>query len=129
MLSQLLLIAIALPLGLSASVVQSSEALTRRHEHHQMLLLAKDQPLQQFEHWVAKHGKAYSQDPVEFANRLEIWLENLEFVLDYNKRNTGVWLGLNSLADLSHDEYRARYLGFNNKARKQRPQRLASSFK
>ena len=48
------------------------------------------------------------------------WLDNLDFVLEHNLKSpskSSLWLGMNSLADLSHDEYRATRLGLDNSLR------------
>jgi C1A family cysteine protease len=66
---------------------------------------------------------------VEYAQRQAIWIENLEYVLEYNAKHTSHWLGLNSLADLTSEEYKERYLGYNNAARLQRPKLRATPFK
>ena len=88
------------------------------------MISARSEPDFHFQQWVTQHSKPYATEPGEYARRLAIWLENLEYILSYNSKHSGHWLGLNSLADLTHDEYRARYLGFDNAKRLQRPKKL-----
>jgi len=99
------------------------------HTREQHMISARSRPEFHFQQWVAEHSKPYAGNPVEYARRLAIWLENLEYILSYNAKHSGHWLGLNSLADLTHDEYRERYLGFDNAKRLQRPKKLGAPFK
>lgn len=82
-----------------------------RSERHAQLLAAKAKPRESFTSWVREMGKTYADDYEEFERRFEIWLDNLDFILDYNKRSQSHWLGLNVMADLTNDEYRQRFLG------------------
>jgi len=100
-----------------------------REQHTVHMISARSRPEFHFQQWVAEHSKPYAGNPVEYARRLAIWLENLEYILSYNAKHSGHWLGLNSLADLTHDEYRERYLGFDNAKRLQRPKKLGAPFK
>ena len=91
--------------------------LHSREQHIEHLSLAKTQPDQHFAAWVEAHGRHYANDAVEYARRLGIWLENLEFALAYNAKHRSHWIGLNAMADLTQSEYRQKYLGFDNSAR------------
>jgi hypothetical protein len=50
-------------------------------------------PRQSFWAWVHKHEKAYKHDLVQFEARFRNWLDNLEYVLDYNSKHTSHWVG------------------------------------
>jgi len=60
-----------------------------------------------------KHRKTYMDDLKEFQRRFRIWSDNLQYIVEHNKKSKSHWLGLNSMADLSLEEYRQYYLGFN----------------
>ena len=92
------------------------EPLRAQHEAH--LLSAKEAPLEHFKEWVSKHGKAYHSDLEEYKKRFSIWLANLEYAVAYNAKHSSHWLGLTHLADLTSQEYKQRYLGYNFAAKK-----------
>lgn len=60
----------------------------------------------------------------EYEHRFSVWLDNLEYVIAHNARGASYWLGMTPLADLTHQEYKARALGFRadlaDKARRDR---------
>ncbi|KAI4387270.1 hypothetical protein MLD38_005113 [Melastoma candidum] len=61
--------------------------------------------------WLARHGKAYNGIG-EREHRFEIFKDNLRFVDEHNAvENRTYKLGLNKFADLTNEEYRARFLG------------------
>eukprot|EP01025_Chloroclados_australasicus_P052650 TRINITY_DN6146_c0_g1_i1.p1 TRINITY_DN6146_c0_g1~~TRINITY_DN6146_c0_g1_i1.p1 ORF type:complete len:474 (+),score=43.42 TRINITY_DN6146_c0_g1_i1:155-1576(+) len=74
---------------------------------------ARRNPVDQFYKWVQEQNKHYSNDSVEYNRRFQIWKDNVEFVYRYNSPEKKHWLGINSMADLTQEEYRAKYLGFN----------------
>lgn len=80
---------------------QHSQLLSARDAHHQLLSAAKERPQESFASWLERHGKEYRNDLKEMEKRFAIWLQNLEFILEYNAKTTTHWLGLNSLADLT----------------------------
>lgn len=90
-----------------------------RSEHQQQHLLAKSNPLGAFKAWVSQHKKPYLNDIKEFERRFSIWLDNLEYIVKYNSEQKDHWLHLNSLADVSHEEYKQQYLGYKPSLRKQ----------
>jgi len=47
----------------------------------------------------------------EFLNRFEIFKQNMDYVRDWNAKNSQTVLGLNIFADLSNSEYQNVYLG------------------
>lgn len=95
--------------ALVASVPWS--ALETRDHHHAAVLAAKAHPRPAFDAWRAALGKAY-ETAEDLERRFAAWLDNVDYVHAYNARSTSHWLGLTSLADLTHAEYRAHYLGY-----------------
>ncbi|XP_006645330.1 cysteine protease XCP2-like [Oryza brachyantha] len=73
-------------------------------------LASHDKLMELFEKFVAKYRKAYSSFE-EKLRRFEVFKDNLKHIDDENKRVTSYWLGLNEFADLTHDEFKAAYLG------------------
>nr|KYP48321.1 Cysteine proteinase RD21a [Cajanus cajan] len=63
-----------------------------------------------YEQWVMKHGKAYNALG-EKEKRFQVFKDNLRFIDLHNSANRTYRLGLNRFADLTNQEYRARYLG------------------
>jgi hypothetical protein len=101
--------------------VSSSSPLLGRDATLAHLVAAKENPWEHFKDWVSRHGRSYAADTLELARRFKIWVENLEWALEYNAARAGKathWVGLNSLADLTQEEYRQRFLGYDNEARK-----------
>mmetsp|Transcript_15277 Transcript_15277/g.40293 ORF Transcript_15277/g.40293 Transcript_15277/m.40293 type:complete len:496 (-) Transcript_15277:1023-2510(-) len=115
------LLCVVLLAGLSdcAQPQRQQHSLHARDAHHQLLSSAKERPRESFASWLERHGKAYKNDLKEMEKRFAIWLQNLEYILEYNAKTTTHWLGLNSLADLTKEEYAQRYLGYNHASKKQ----------
>ena len=86
----------------------------------------REDPATHFGAWVATHAKSYVADVEEMAHRLVIWTENLDYVISYNQKQTSHWLGMNSMADLTHDEYH-KYLGYKPSSKNQALQLKAKS--
>jgi len=63
-----------------------------------------------YEEWLVKHGKLYNALG-EKDKRFQIFKDNLRFIDETNADNRTYRLGLNRFADLTNEEYRARYLG------------------
>lgn len=63
-----------------------------------------------YEEWLVKQGKLYNALG-EKEKRFEIFKDNLRFIEEHNAENRTYKVGLNRFADLSNEEYRARYLG------------------
>ncbi|KAJ1436719.1 Peptidase C1A, papain C-terminal [Sesbania bispinosa] len=63
-----------------------------------------------YEKWLVKHGKVYNAIG-EKDKRFEIFKDNLRFIDQQNAQNLTYKLGLNRFADLTNEEYRAKYLG------------------
>ncbi|XP_050229864.1 ervatamin-B-like [Mercurialis annua] len=64
-----------------------------------------------FETWCKEHGKTYGSEE-EKLQRMQVFEDNYEYVKQHNsKGNTSYTLGLNPFSDLTHDEFKASYLG------------------
>ncbi|XP_021912317.1 cysteine protease XCP1-like [Carica papaya] len=74
-------------------------------------LTSMDGLIELFESWISKHGKIY-ESIEEKLHRFEIFKDNLKHIDETNKKISSYWLALNEFADLSHDEFKDRYLGF-----------------
>ncbi|KAM4089623.1 hypothetical protein ACB094_07G166900 [Castanea mollissima] len=73
-------------------------------------LTCLDKILELFESWVSKHGKTY-RSIEEKLHRFEIFKDNLKHIDERNKEISSYWLGLNEFADMSHEEFKNKYLG------------------
>ena len=71
-----------------------------------------DRLIKLFEEWVAKYRKAYASFE-EKLRRFEVFKDNLKHIDEINKKVSSYWLGLNEFADLTHEEFKATYLGLN----------------
>lgn len=69
-----------------------------------------DKLIARFELWVSKHGKVY-KSVEEKLHRFEVFRENLKHIDEMNKETNSYWLGLNEFADLTHEEFKNKYLG------------------
>ena len=103
-LGALLLISLSSCLALSSS---------RPHDLHESHTTMRSDAATHFRAWVSNHAKSYVDDIEEMGRRLAIWTENLDYVINYNAMHTSHWLGMNSLADLTSDEYR-KLLGYKH---------------
>lgn len=70
-----------------------------------------------YEGWLVKHGKAYNALG-EKDQRYEIFKDNLRFIDEHNAGDHGFKLGLNRFADLTNEEFRAKFLGAKMGGRK-----------
>lgn len=77
-----------------------------------------------YEAWLVKHGKAYN-GLGEKEKRFEIFKDNLRFIDEHNAQDLSFKLGLNRFADLTNEEYRAKYLGTKVSGKKKVSQRYA----
>ncbi|CAN4105126.1 unnamed protein product [Withania somnifera] len=73
-------------------------------------LTSIDNIINLFETWMEKHSKIYKSID-EKLHRFEIFRDNLKHIDERNNIVSNYWLGLNELADLSHDEFKKMYLG------------------
>lgn len=85
-------------------------------------LTSIDKLIELFESWISKHGKTY-RSVEEKLHRFEIFQDNLMHIDETNKKISSYWLGLNEFADLSHEEFKSKYLGLKPKF----PRRRGSS--
>lgn len=70
-------------------------------------LSASTQP--SFNEWASQHGKSYS--PTERDYRIGIYYDNLEKINTHNAKNLSWTMGINKFADLTAEEFKARYTG------------------
>ena len=68
-------------------------------------------------------GKSYRSFK-EKLRRFEIFKENIKCIDETNRQRTSYWLGFNEFADLSHEEFKQRYLGL----RTELPRESSSGF-
>lgn len=87
---------------------------------------AKSHPEKEFRAWVLEHEKAYVSDVQEYERRYNVWLQNLDFIDEYNQQHTTNWLGLNAHADLTNEEFKSTRLGFDAEAAKNRPRNVVA---
>ncbi|XP_020219761.1 cysteine protease XCP2 [Cajanus cajan] len=73
-------------------------------------LKSMDKLIELFESWMSKHNKIY-ESIEEKLLRFEIFKDNLKHIDETNKVVSNYWLGLNEFADLSHQEFKKKYLG------------------
>ncbi|XP_057735554.1 cysteine proteinase mucunain-like [Arachis stenosperma] len=111
-----LLAAAVVASALDMSIIDYDAKLEAMTESHLMNL---------YESWLVKHGKVYNALG-EKERRFEIFKDNLRFIHEHNSAgNKPYKLGLNKFADLTNEEYRARYLGTKPRSSSQQ-QRLLS---
>jgi hypothetical protein len=76
-----------------------------------------------YDEWMSRHGKAYNAIGEE-ERRYQVFRDNLRYIDQHNAAaDAGVHsfrLGLNRFADLTNEEYRATYLGVNNRPQRER---------
>ncbi|XP_010526865.1 PREDICTED: cysteine protease XCP1 [Tarenaya hassleriana] len=75
-------------------------------------LASTDKLLYLFGSWMSKHSKFYGSLE-ERVHRFEIFRDNLMHINRRNNEISSYWLGLNEFADLTHDEFKNRYLGLS----------------
>ncbi|XP_050214538.1 cysteine protease XCP2 [Mercurialis annua] len=73
-------------------------------------LTSHDRLIDLFELWISKFGRVYESIEEKFE-RFEIFKDNLFHIDETNKKVTNYWLGINEFADLSHEEFKNKYLG------------------
>jgi len=65
-----------------------------------------------FNSFVHKYQRQYVT-PAEKEMRYRIFKNNFEYIQNFNKQNNGVVLGVNNFADLTNEEFRQKYNGYN----------------
>ncbi|CAA7407246.1 unnamed protein product [Spirodela intermedia] len=110
----LVLLAVCLAAG-SASLLKDFSIVGYSEED----LASHDRLLELFESWMSKHGRVY-ESLEEKLRRFQVFKGNLLHIDQTNRRRASYWLGLNEFADLSHDEFKAMYLGVKVNAARER---------
>nr|AHA62774.1 papain-like cysteine protease [Solanum demissum] len=65
------------------------------------------------EQWMSRHGRVY-KDEVEKGERFMIFKENMKFIESINKAgNLSYKLGINEFADITSEEFLAKFTGLN----------------
>lgn len=64
-----------------------------------------------FAQWKNIHQKSY-QTPQEHLHRFGVFLRNVEMIKSHNNGNHGFTMVINKFADLSREEFIAKYTGF-----------------
>ncbi|KAL6317330.1 hypothetical protein AAG906_030083 [Vitis piasezkii] len=91
-------------------------------------LTSMDKLTDLFESWMSKHGKSYRSFE-EKLHRFEVFQDNLKHIDETNKKVSSYWLGLNEFADLSHEEFKRKYLGLKIELPKRRDSPEEFSYK
>lgn len=73
-------------------------------------LHSDDAILDVFHQWLETHSRVY-RSLSEKHHRFQIFKENFLYIHAHNKQQKSYWLGLNKFSDLTHQEFRAQYLG------------------
>ncbi|KAI7999551.1 Senescence-specific cysteine protease SAG39 [Camellia lanceoleosa] len=64
------------------------------------------------EQWMARYGRVY-QDNAEKKRQLKIFTKNVGFIDSFNNARTQSYkLGINQLADLTNEEFKASHVGY-----------------
>jgi cathepsin L len=108
---------LALTVALAAATVAAAAAAAAPLER------ADDEVRRMYEAWKSEHGRP----PCDVSSdrlRLEVFRDNLRYIDAHNaEADAGLHtfrLGLTTFADLTHEEFRARALGFRNSTNKRR---------
>ncbi|KAJ6799974.1 cysteine protease XCP1-like [Iris pallida] len=92
---------------------------------------SNDRLVDLFESWASRHGRTYGSFREKMA-RFEIFKDNLKHIDETNRKEEGAgsyWLALNGFADVSHEEFKRRYLGLRSRGPPLRRRGSGSSFK
>ncbi len=82
-----------------------------------------------FQSWMRKHEKSY-ESVSEMNQRFSIFKDNLRYIHSHNVQEStpSYSLGLNNLADLTHEEFKSRYLGTKPPRRSENEVRKTENF-
>lgn len=82
-----------------------------------------------FQSWMRKHEKSY-ESVSEMNQRFAIFKDNLRYIHSHNVQEStpSYSLGLNNLADLTHEEFKTRYLGTKPPRRSENKVRKTENF-
>ncbi|KAJ4717324.1 Cysteine proteinase [Melia azedarach] len=117
-----LVISLLIICSATSSLAQDFSVVGYSPEH----LTSMEKLLELFESWSSKHGKNY-KTLEEKLHRFEIFVDNLKHVDKRNKEVSSYWLGLNKFADLTHEEFKNKYLGLKPDLSKIKNRRLNSN--
>jgi len=73
------------------------------------LSIAFGSPIAEFKQFMKTYGKQYA-DAREFKSRLSIFQDNLKIIEELNARNTSATFGITQFADITTQEFKAKYL-------------------
>lgn len=104
--SKVSLLALSVSLSICFAMANDFSIVGYSPEH----LTSVGKLIELFESWMSKHGKTY-RSLEEKLHRFEVFQDNLQHIDETNKKITSYWLGLNEFADLSHEEFKSKYLG------------------
>jgi xylem cysteine proteinase len=82
-----------------------------------------------FQSWMRKHEKSYESES-ETNQRFAIFKDNLRYIYSHNVQDPtpSYSLGLNNLADLTHEEFKTGYLGYKPPRRSENKLRKTENF-
>ncbi|KHN22488.1 Cysteine proteinase RD21a [Glycine soja] len=97
--------------AVSSALDMSIISYDNAHAATAATLRTEEELMSMYEQWLVKHGKVYNALG-EKEKRFQIFKDNLRFIDDHNSQEDRTYkLGLNRFADLTNEEYRAKYLG------------------
>lgn len=80
------------------------------------ILISSESTIHLFDSWCHQYGKTYSSEQ-EKQYRFKIFEDNYAYVTQHNTMsNSSYTLSLNAFADLTHHEFKAKYLGLSASA-------------
>ncbi|MBA0781324.1 hypothetical protein Gotri_002257 [Gossypium trilobum] len=88
-----------------SSVVQCKYNCPEKYDPHDMQ--------ERYQRWVARHGRKYKSKN-EWTLRFGIYKSNSQFIDCVNSQNLSFKLTDNEFADMTNDEFRAMYLGYQS---------------
>ncbi|KAJ8749579.1 hypothetical protein K2173_026228 [Erythroxylum novogranatense] len=109
-LSRSIAVVLALMALFSVSTALDMSIINYDISHRQFPDRSEAQVRRMYEMWLVKHRKN-NNDLGEKEKRFEIFKDNLRFIDEHNSVERSYRVGLNCFADLTNEEYRARYLG------------------
>ena len=105
-------------LALSAMAGSASRADFSIISYDSQDLIGDDAIMELYELWLAQHKKAYNGLD-EKQKKFSVFKDNFLYIHQHNNQgNPSYKLGLNQFADLSHEEFKAAYLGTKLDAKK-----------
>ena len=99
-------IASAIPIFKSSTLFEGSDAGSKRTSLWEARFYESH-----FEQFIVAFNKDYATEE-EKVHRFWIFVKNFDFIHSWNATESGVTVGVNEFADLSHDEFKRFYLGY-----------------